>query len=87
MICGQCSREQGYSPDKPCAGCGSKMGQGGSKQNWNRGGGMRDLMRLSKKDSRHKDVSWEARKTVSRKAAGVSKGKSEGNTYQGSRNR
>jgi hypothetical protein len=48
---------------------------------------MRDLMRLSKKDSRHKHVSWEARKTVSRKVAGLSKGKSEGNTYQGSRNR
>ena len=70
------------------------MGQGGSKQNWNGGGGMRDLMRLSKKDSRHKDASWDAKKTVSRKAqaakgggGGGSKGKADGNKYQGNRNR
>ena len=92
MICGQCSKEQGYSPDKPCSGCGFKMGQGGSKSNWNGGGGMRDLMRLSKKDSRKKDASWDAKKTVSRKAqaksgGGASKGKAGGNKYQGNRNR
>jgi len=60
----------------------------------------RDLMRLSKKDSRHKDASWDEKKTktVSRKAQAVrggvgtpgaaSKGgKADGNKYLGNRNR
>lgn len=51
-----------------------------------------DLMRLSKKDSRHKDASWDAKKTLSRKAqaaksGGSNKGKADGNKYQGNRNR
>lgn len=90
MICGQCSREQPFSPDAPCRGCGFKMGRGGSKSHWNAGGGMRDPSRLSKKDSRHKDASWDKRKTVSRKkaAAGGNPGGSKGgNKYQGNRNR
>lgn len=49
-------------------------------------------MRLSKKDSRHKDASWDAKKTLSRKAqaaksGGSNKGKADGNKYQGNRNR
>lgn len=52
----------------------------------------RDLMRLSKKDSRHKDASWDAKKTLSRKAqsakcGGGNKGKADGNKYLGNRNR
>jgi hypothetical protein len=50
-------------------------------------------MRLSKKDSRHKDASWDAKKTTSRKAVAAKGGGGggggsggRGNKYQGNRN-
>ena len=69
-----------------------------TQAHWQGGGGMRDTMRLSKKDSRHKDARWDTKKTVSRKAQDKKAGGGGGNAkstenkslqgkFQGSRNR
>ncbi|GAO46918.1 hypothetical protein G7K_1136-t1 [Saitoella complicata NRRL Y-17804] len=51
QICGFCSREQVYTPDKPCIACGRGM-KSRRTRFWEGGEGMRDQRKMSRKDPR-----------------------------------
>merc|ERR1712157_511052 len=51
MICGKCSMEQSYSPNRPCEKCGFAMIAKGSAH-WEDGGGTRNLATMSAKDAK-----------------------------------
>lgn len=51
MICGKCSMEQSYAPNRPCEKCGFSMQPKGSSH-WDDGCGTRNLAAMSAKDAK-----------------------------------
>ncbi|KAJ3128086.1 hypothetical protein HK098_005140 [Nowakowskiella sp. JEL0407] len=68
MVCGYCSKEQQYSPEKPCNHCGKALTASAASSGnpfWEGGKGVRDKVKLSSRDKRKFAGLG---KTVSRKA-------------------
>ncbi|XP_064618580.1 uncharacterized protein LOC135482470 [Lineus longissimus] len=65
MICGFCSKEQGYAGERPCISCGTTMTKGTKTSHWEGGQGCRDKIKMSRSDQQKYA---NTNKTISRKS-------------------